>query len=73
VEPAVTAICRKALPITLAILREITGDMRAIGMDPHDLVASISELFQASLETIGYAPKQARRLIVGAAASVALS
>ena len=73
VEPAASAICRKALPITLAILRELTGDMRAIGMDPLDLVASFSELFQASLETIGYPPKQARRLIVGAAASVPLS
>jgi hypothetical protein len=73
VEPAVTAICRRALPVTLAILRELSGDMRAIGMDPLDLVASFSELFQQSLETIGYAPKQARRLIMGSAVSVALS
>jgi fatty aldehyde decarbonylase len=73
VEPAVTAICRRALPVTLAILRELSGDMRAIGMDPLDLVASFSELFQQSLETIGYVPKLARRLIMGAAASVPLN
>jgi len=73
VEPAVTAICRRALPVSLAILQELTADMRAIGMDPLDLVASFSELLQQSLETIGYAPKQARRLIMGAAASVTLN
>ncbi len=72
VEAAVSAVCRRALPVALSILRALSADMRTIGMDPLDLAASFSELFQQSLGTIGYGPRQAQRLIVVAAASLPL-
>ena len=67
-EPAMSSICRKVLPVTTAILQAVAPDMRAIGMDPLDLVASFFELFQSCLETVGYDAKTASRLIVSAAA-----
>ncbi len=69
VEPAAVAISRRALPITLVILQRLAGDLRAIGIDPIDLLASFTELFQQALETIGFAPAAARRILVGAAAA----
>ena len=68
-EPAMSSICRRVLPVTISILQAVATDMRAIGMDPLDLVASFFELFQDSLETVGYDTRTARRLIVSAAAS----
>lgn len=73
VQPAVTAICRRALPVTLQILQVLVADLQAIGIDPFDLVASFQELFQAALVGIGYGPATVRRLLVGAAASLTLS
>lgn len=73
VQPAVTAICRRALPMALRILQALSGDMRAIGIDPLDLIVSFQALFQQSLETIGYEPGQARRLILRAVVSQPMS
>ena len=70
VEASAAAISRRALPITLGILNSLAGDLRAIGMDPLDLLASFSELFQQALETIGFAPPAARRILAGAAAAM---
>ena len=39
-------------------------------MDPLDLLASFSELFQQALETIGFEPPAARRILAGAAAAM---
>ena len=72
-EPAMSSICRKVLPVTTAILQAVAPDMRAIGMDPLDLVASFFELFQSCLETVGYDAKSASRLIVSAAASAPMA
>ena len=63
VQAAVSTICLQALPTTLAILRALVDDMRVIGMDPYELVASFGEGFQQSLETIGYGSGEAARLL----------
>ncbi|MEI6029781.1 MAG: long-chain fatty aldehyde decarbonylase [Synechococcaceae cyanobacterium ELA739] len=63
VQAAVSAICLQALPTTLAILRALVEDMRAIGMDPQELVAGFGECFQQSLERIGYGSPEAARLL----------
>lgn len=69
---AVAAICRRALPVTLQILQAVAPDMRAIGMDPADLVGSFCELFEQSLVTIGFSGAEARRLVFRSVAAVPL-
>lgn len=66
-EQAVRLACRRALPITLAILSGLSADMRAIGIDPAELLAGFSERFQQALEAIGFEAREARRLITAAA------
>lgn len=68
-EPAVCSLVLKALPITLAILRELDADMRSIGIDPIELLASFNELFQGALEAIGFQPRTSRQILVRAAAA----
>ena len=63
VQAAVSSICLQALPTTLTILRALVDDMRVIGMDPYELVASFGEGFQESLEAIGYGSSEAARLL----------
>lgn len=72
VSEAVAAICRRALPVTLQILQAVAADMRAIGMDPADLVGSFCELFEQSLVTIGFSGAEARRLVFRSVAAVPL-
>lgn len=67
VEESLDRACRRALPITLAILSGLSADLRAIGIDPADLVAGFSARFQQALEAIGLEARQARRLITAAA------
>jgi hypothetical protein len=69
VEAAVRQVCRAALPVTLGMLASLTADMRAIGIDPHDLLAGFVERFQQALETIGFDGREARRLLVSAASA----
>lgn len=68
VEASAAAISGRALPITLCILLSLAADLQAIGMDPIELLASFSELFQQALETIGFEAAAARRILAGAAA-----
>jgi fatty aldehyde decarbonylase len=70
VETSAAAIAKRALPITLSILQSLAADLQAIGMDPIELLASFSELFQQALETIGFEPPAARRILAGAAAAM---
>ena len=73
VSEGIRATCRQALPITLAILQAQADDLRAIGMDPIEMLASFCELFQQALETIGFEGAEARRMLSSAAASAALA
>jgi len=63
VEPAVQAITRQALPITLAILRAMVPDLRAIGIDPLELLGTFQQRFRQALETIGYGAGEAQALV----------
>ena len=65
---SVAAASRRALPITLGILHHLAGDLTAIGMDPIEVLASFSELYQQALEAIGFEAAAARRILAGAAA-----
>jgi hypothetical protein len=69
VQPALTAACREALPIALSILTTLSSDMRQIGVDPSDVLATFGDAFQGSLERIGYETRAARRLLNAAAAA----
>ena len=69
VQPALTAACQEALPIALSILTTLSSDMRQIGVDPSDVLASFCDAFQGSLERIGYETRAARRLLNAAAAA----
>ena len=69
VEARVREVCRRVLPITLAILQQLADDMRAIGIDPQELVAGFTMRFQQALEAIGFEGRAARRLIAVAATS----
>lgn len=66
-EVGIAAVCRRAIPITLTILRALAADLRAIGIDPPDLLAGFSVLFQQALEAVGFEARAARRLITSAA------
>ncbi len=73
VSEAVSAVCRQALPITLRILQRLSADMKAIGIDPIDLLASFSALFVDAMVSIGCSAKAARRLLAGAAAATLMA
>lgn len=68
VQPAVAAVTKRALPLTTGILKVLWPDLRAIGMDPAELAASFTSLFQQALEGIGLDAPAARRLFAAAAA-----
>ena len=61
----------QGLAITLRILRALAVDLQTIGIDPIELLASFSERFQQSLESIGFEPPAARRILARAAATLA--
>ena len=66
-------VSRKALLITLAILQTMAKDMKAIGMDPHEVLANFSELFLQALKASGFDQTAARRIVTGALAAAAAS
>jgi len=68
VETSVAEVSRRALSITLGILQCLSPDLRVIGMDPIDVLASFSELFGEALEVIGFEAVVARRILAGGAA-----
>ncbi len=59
----IAACCERALPIVLAILQSVRDDMKAIGIDPADVVGEFVGCFQAAIETVGFPPSQARALV----------
>lgn len=63
VREQVEQCCRQAVPVALGMLQTLRPDLEAIGIDATDLVAEFVVRFQASLEAIGYAPREARRLV----------
>ena len=73
VKEGIQATCRQALPITLTILQSQADDLRAIGMDPIEMLASFCELFQQALESIGFESAAARRILSSAAAATSLA
>lgn len=68
VEAEVAAVTKRALPLTTAILKELWPDLQAIGVDPEELFASFTSLFQQALERVGFEAPAARRLLASAAA-----
>lgn len=68
VKAEIQSVVGEALPITLSMLQALGDDMRNIGMDPIETLASFSELFREALEAIGFEAKEARRLLMQAAA-----
>lgn len=71
VKARVSAVVVEALPLTLAMLQSLAADMRQIGMDPVETLASFSELFREALESVGFEAVEARRLLMRAAARIA--
>lgn len=69
VQEAVTSTCTKALPMTLPILQALVPDMQAIGMDPLELMVGFSDIFEQSLEAIGFERRTAARLTLRAMAA----
>jgi fatty aldehyde decarbonylase len=63
VAPRVEVCCARALPAALGILRSLSPDLEAIGMDPAELVAEFTLAFRQSLERIGFEPRQALALL----------
>lgn len=70
VEAEVRSACRQALPITLSMLSGLRADMRALGIDPQELLAVFAERFQEALETIGFDRRSAQRLLLNAVSSL---
>ncbi|MEO1002416.1 MAG: aldehyde oxygenase (deformylating) [Cyanobacteria bacterium J06638_7] len=59
----VEACAGRAVPVALAMLRALEHDLRAIGIDPHELVAEFVVEFQGSMQAIGHGEAEARRLV----------
>jgi fatty aldehyde decarbonylase len=59
----VEACAGRAVPVALAMLSALEADLRAIGIEPQELVAEFVVEFQAALEAIGYGAREARRLL----------
>ena len=57
------ACCHRAVPVALGMLETLGADLRAIGMDPAELVAEFMAAFQEALEACGYTAGEARRLM----------
>jgi fatty aldehyde decarbonylase len=55
--------CARALPVALGMLRTLAPDLKAIGIDPSDLVGEFTLGFRQSLERIGFEPRQALALL----------
>jgi fatty aldehyde decarbonylase len=66
-------VSRKALPITLSILQTLAKDLKSIGMDPHEVLASFNELFLQALEASGFDQTAARHIVTRALAAAAPS
>ncbi len=57
-------ICiKKAVPVTMNLLSIVHPDLKAVGMDPKELVAEFAVCFQESLERVGFLPKNAQKII----------
>ena len=69
VKDGVAAICAQALPLTLPILQALVPDMQVIGMDPLELMVGFAEMFEQSLEAIGFERRAAARLTLRALAT----
>ena len=54
---------RKAVPVTMNLLSILHPDLKAVGMDPGELVAEFAVCFQESLEQVGFLPKNAQKII----------
>jgi len=65
-ESAVRSLCLQALPITTGMLRALEGDMRAIGIDPLEVIACFNEQFQQALEAIGFEARASRQILTRA-------
>lgn len=58
----VEACARRAVPVALGMLAELGDDLTTLGIDPAELVAEFTVLFQESLEAIGFEAGAVRRL-----------
>ena len=64
----ITRWCERAVPVAMAMLREVHSDLEAIGIDPSALVGEFMGCLGGALETVGFAPCQATRLAARLAA-----
>lgn len=60
--------CERAVPVAMAMLREVHGDLEAIGIDPSALMGEFMGCLGTALEAVGFAPRQATRLAARLAA-----
>ncbi len=70
VKNIVVDISRKALPLAVTILKELATDMRALMIDPEEIIASFSDEFLQTMESIGFTKKEVSKLLMRAMASV---
>jgi fatty aldehyde decarbonylase len=55
--------CLRAVPVALGLITGLRQDMETLAIDPLELASEFVACFQASLQTIGYPPREARRLV----------
>lgn len=65
---AVERCVLEAVPMALALLETLQADLRAIGINPTELVAEFSTTFGSSLQSLGFSAAQSQRLLTRAAA-----
>jgi fatty aldehyde decarbonylase len=57
------ACCERALPVAMGMLDTLREDLKAIGIDPAELVGESVGCLQDSLVTLGFEPRQAQVLV----------
>lgn len=68
----ITTCSERVVPVAMAMLHSLGDDLRAIGIDPTELVVEFVGRFHDALVSIGFVPRQARGLVARLAGRVAV-
>ncbi len=67
IQDQITNVCKASLPIALSILRILTKDLEAVGMEYVELMANFSEEFTSAMVSVGMGNKDITKILVHAA------
>ena len=69
IQDQITDVCNASLPIALSILKDLTKDLEAVGMEYMELMANFSEEFTNAMVSVGMPNREITKILVHAAIS----